>query len=165
MNHKIINFKYEELESKELLNNLDRELLEQALVAVTHASAQFSHFHVGAAARLTDGSIHLGSNKENTSITNCAEQGLLLHLHAINNKSAIDTIAVTFKNMNPNTTSDFPITPCGKCRQLLLEYEQAKGSPMRIIMAGQSGKVFIANSALSMLPLAYGVDFLQHIKD
>ncbi|MDD3267225.1 MAG: hypothetical protein PHC75_08635 [Burkholderiales bacterium] len=164
MQKKIISFEYEEYESKNELNDLDKELIKHALVAVTQASAQFSHFHVGVAARLSDGSIHLGSNKENTSITNCAEQTLLLHLQATNNDFAIESIAVTFQNMNPNTTSDFPITPCGKCRQILLEDEQRSKSPMRIIMTGQSGKVFIAPSVLSMLPLAYGEDFLQHNK-
>lgn len=164
MQLKSITVNYEEYSSKNELNNDDKKLLEQALIAVDHASAQFSHFHVGAAALLADGSIHLGANKENTSITICAEQSLLLYLHAINNTVAIDTIAVTFRNMNPNTTSDFPITPCGKCRQVLLEDEERSGKPIRIIMAGQSGKILIAHSILSLLPLAYGHDMLQNNK-
>lgn len=165
MQEKTITIKYEEYKSKSELNLLDSDLLDHALFAVNQASAQFSNFHVGVAARLTDGSIHLASNKENTSITNCAEQSLLLHLHATNNKFAIKSIAVTFKNMNPNTTSDFPITPCGKCRQLLLEDEQKNNVPIRTIMAGQSGKIFITHSIKSMLPLAYEEKFLQHNKN
>ncbi len=67
--------------------------------------------------------------------------------------------------MNPNTTSNFPITPCGKCRQLLLEEEQKNNIPIRIIMAGQSGNVFIVNDIISMLPLAFEEKFLQHNKN
>lgn len=160
-NIKSINFIYEEYASKEELNASDRELFEQALIAVTHASPQLSNFNVGAAARLNDGSIHMSSNKENTSIITCAEQNLLLHLHSIYDNFAVDAVAVSFKNMNPNSRSDFPITPCGKCRQLLLEAEQAGGKPMRVIMGGQAGKIYIAHSVVSMLPLAYDNSFIN----
>lgn len=163
MQNKSITFSYEEYESKDELNLADQELLEQALIAVTHASPQFSHFNVGAAARLVDGTIHISANKENTSIITCAEQNLLLHLHSIMSDFVIDTIAVTFHNMNSGTTSDFPITPCGKCRQLLLESENDSGRPMRVIMAGQSGKVYIAKGVYTMLPLAYTQSFIQHV--
>lgn len=158
---KSINFTYEEYASKDDLNSSDRELLEQAQIAVTHASPQFSNFNVGAAARLSDGTIHMSSNKENTSIITCAEQNLLLHLHSIYNKLTVESVAVSFKNMNPNSNSDFPITPCGKCRQLLLEAEQAGGKPMRVIMGGQAGKIYIAHSVVSMLPLAYDDSFIN----
>lgn len=159
---KTIQFNYEEYSSKEELNAADREILEQALTAVPFASPQFSHFHVATAARLANGKIETSTNKENTSIITCAEQNLLLHLHSVYHDFAIETIAVTFKNMNPNTTSDFPITPCGKCRQLLLEAEDKAGKPMRVIMAGQAGKVYVVNGVHSMLPLAYSESFLQH---
>jgi cytidine deaminase len=159
---KSIQFNYEEYNSKAELNQADSELLEKALEAVSHASPQFSHFNVGTAARLSDGSIHTSANKENTSITTCAEQNLLLHLHSIYREFTIESIAVTFKNMNPGTTSDFPITPCGKCRQVLLEAEDRGGKPMRVIMAGQEGKVMVATGIYTMLPLAYSEAALQH---
>ena len=161
MEKKIINFTYEEYSSKEDLNEADRELLEQAHVAVTTASPQFSHFNVGAAARLSDGKIYRSSNKENTSIITCAEQNLLLYLHSIFDKFTMESIAVSFQNMNPGTNSDMPITPCGKCRQLLLEAEDDGCKPIRVIMAGQSGKVYVATGVYSMLPLAYSKAMLQ----
>lgn len=96
------------------------------------------------------------------SIITCAEQNLLLHLHSVYREFTIETIAVTFKNMNPDTTSDFPITPCGKCRQLLLEAEDKGGKPMRVIMAGQTGKIHVVNGVYTMLPLAFSESLLQH---
>jgi len=159
---KTIQFTYEEYASKDELNASDRAVLDAALIAVTHASPQFSHFNVGTAARLADGSIVSSSNKENTSIITCAEQNLLLHLHSVYREFTIETIAVTFKNMNPDTTSDFPITPCGKCRQLLLEAEDKGGKPMRVIMAGQTGKIHVVNGVYTMLPLAFSESLLQH---
>jgi cytidine deaminase len=161
MEKKSIIFEYEEYSSKDELNAADRELLEQSLIALTHASPQFSHFNVGAAARLSDGTIHTSANKENTSIITCAEQNLLLHLHSVKPDFIIEAIAVSFQNMNPDTLSDFPITPCGKCRQLLLEAEDNGRMPIRVIMAGQSGKIYIATGVYSMLPLAYNKLFLQ----
>lgn len=161
MQKKSIEFHYEEYSSKDELNSLDRALLEQALVATTNAYPQFSKFQVGAAARLSNGKIHLASNFENTSITSCAEQELLSHLHALYREFTIETIAVTFNNTNPGTKSDFPITPCGKCRQLLLEAEMSGKKPIRVIMAGQSGKVLVATGVQTMLPLAYSAEFIN----
>lgn len=159
---KSIQFNYEEYASREELNAADAALLAKALEAVPHASPQFSNFNVATAARLSDGTIHTSANKENTSIITCAEQNLLLHLHSIYREFTIESIAVTFKNMNPGTTSDFPITPCGKCRQLLLEAEDKGGKPIRVIMAGQGGKVLVATGVYTMLPLAYSESYLQH---
>ena len=161
MQKKRIEFSYEEYSSIAELNLTDRELVEQALVATTQASAQFSKFHVGAAARLSDGQIYLGSNYENTSITSCAEQELLSYLHALYRNFTIASLAVTFNNANLGSRSDFPITPCGKCRQLLLEAEITSGKPIRVIMAGQSGKVLIATGVASMLPLAYSAEYIN----
>ncbi len=161
MQNKIIEFHYEEYESKEELSVADRELLGEALVAATNAFPQFSKFQVGAAARLSNGKIYHGSNFENTSIISCAEQELLSHLHSLYREFTIESIAVTFNNTNVGSKSDFPITPCGKCRQLLLEAEIAGGKPIRVIMAGQSGKVFIATGVYAMLPLAYSAEFIN----
>lgn len=158
---KTIQFSYEEYNSKEELNGADRAVLDAALDAVAYASAQFSHFHVGTAARLAGGEIVTSSNYENTSIMNCAEQSLLLHLHSTYREFTVETIAVTFQNMNAGTNSNFPITPCGKCRQLLLEAEENAGRPMRVIMAGQAGKIHIVNGIHTMLPLSFGVSALQ----
>lgn len=159
---KTITFNYTEYQSDQDLNQQDKELVIAARHATANASPQFSNFAVGAAARLTDGTIHVSSNKENTSIITCAEQNLLLHLHSFIPNFTIESLAVSFHNLNPNTTSDFPITPCGKCRQLILEAEDNSGSPIKIIMTGQSGKVLVANSAVSLLPLAYTKEMLQN---
>ncbi len=70
MQEKTITIKYEGYESKNELNALDSDLLEHALLAVKQSSAQFSNFHVGVAARLTDGSIHLASNKVHPLVSN-----------------------------------------------------------------------------------------------
>jgi cytidine deaminase len=151
---------YEEYADHSDLNPEDLTLLNAAMAAVTTARPQFSHFQVGAAARLVDGSVFHSSNVENTSIMTCAEQNLLLHLHSLKQKFAIRSIAISFNNLNPGSRSDFPITPCGKCRQLLLEAEDLAATPMRIIMAGQSGKVYVVDGIRNLLPLAFDESFL-----
>ncbi len=138
-----------------MLNPQDQNLLDLALTAVNHAKAQFSHFQVGTAARLADGTIVSSSNMENTSLMHCAEQSLLLHLHSSYREFTLTTVAVAYKNMNPGAQSIIPITPCGKCRQLLLEAEISAGAPIRVIMGSQGGKVWAVNRVASLLPLAY----------
>ncbi len=152
---KTIIYTYEELASSSELSAEDQELFSRASAAVKEAQAQFSHFQVGTAARLMDGSIVTSSNFENTSMLHCAEQNLLLHLHSMYPAFTIKSIAVTYKNMNDGTDSTMPITPCGKCRQLLLEAEISVGSPMRVIMGSDNGKIWVADGVQSMLPLAY----------
>lgn len=157
---KILQFVYEEYDSRDELIKSDLELVNKAQDSLSLASAQFSNFHVGAACRLSNGEIYSSSNKENTSIITCAEQNLLLHLHSLYKEFKIETLAITFKNMNPGTNSDLPATPCGKCRQLLFEAEENSGGNIRVIMTGQSGKVYVVNSVSSMLPLAYGAHMI-----
>ncbi len=93
----------------------------QAADAAKNAYAPYSHFRVGASVLLEDGSIFTGCNVENASyrLTNCAEETAIGN--AINTAGpAIRLRAVAIANLNDAASS-----PCGGCRQLLLEF----GSP------------------------------------
>jgi len=54
-----------------------------------------------------------------------------------------------------------PISPCGMCRQSLLDYENRFQSPIRIIMAGMSGKVMVLKSATHLLPFGFDGSILK----
>ncbi len=84
--------------------------------AAAVAYAPYSHFQVGAAALVDDGRIITGCNVENASygLTLCAECGLVSTLHATGGGRLRAVVVVS--------GSGQPCTPCGRCRQLLLEH-------------------------------------------
>ena len=155
MQSKEIRFKLDEYNSSDELNSADRELLEKARKATANAYAPYSQFRVAAVAKLSTGEFVAGTNQENASfpVGICAERTLLSTISSIYPESSIDTIAVSY--LNENAASDTPIAPCGICRQTLNEYEQRMHQPVRLILAGQTGKVFIIPEAGHLLPLAF----------
>lgn len=154
-------FSYEEYKGIEELQSDDATLLEQARAITANAYAPYSKFEVGAAARLANGEIVKGTNWENASypVGSCAERTLLGAASTMFPNVAINTMAISYKAGNGK--SDHPISPCGMCRQALSEFERKGGKPMRIILAGQEGEVFILQSAQYLLPLAFSSDELK----
>ncbi|MFN7094231.1 MAG: cytidine deaminase [Burkholderiales bacterium] len=149
-----INIIVEEFTAIDELTFADRTLLKQAQQATQLAYAPYSNFKVGAAARLNNGSVILGSNQENASYgaTICAERVLLSNLAMHYPNQAINTLAISYTRVDNSNT---PVSPCGICRQSLLEHEGLYHQPVKIIMAGQTGAVWIVNSVSSLLPLAF----------
>jgi cytidine deaminase len=128
--------------------------------ATATAYAPYSQFRVGAAARLVNGQLITGTNQENASypVGICAERTLLSVAGAMFPDIAIDTLAVAY--LNELGTSDRPISPCGLCRQSIQEFEQRTSRAMRIILAGQTGKVLVLEGSKTLLPFAFTSDEL-----
>lgn len=84
--------------------------------AASRAYAPYSGLQVGAAALVDDGRIITGCNVENASygLTLCAECGLVSTLHATGGGRLRAVVVVSGTGQ--------PCTPCGRCRQLLLEH-------------------------------------------
>lgn len=148
-------FTFDKFKSDKDLEQEDQELLKSARKATKLAYAPYSDFYVGSAAKLSNGETIVGSNQENASFsaTICAERVLLASLSAIYPKESVVTLAVSF--LAPKGNHNKPISPCGICRQALLEHEINSKRLMRIIMSGQEGEVWVAHSAKSLLPLAF----------
>lgn len=137
------------------LSPADRELTDHAW-AMTHKSyAPYSHFHVGAAIRLADGTIVDGANQENVAYPSglCAERTAAFWASANHPGVAFDTIAVAARGTDELAVEN-PVAPCGACRQSLLEYEVLAGRPVRVILCGRSN-VIIIRSVADTLPLAF----------
>jgi cytidine deaminase len=152
---------YEEYASDRELSETDAELLRLAREVTAQAYAPYSHFRVGAAARLQNGVIITGTNQENASFPAgiCAERTLLSVAGAQYPGVAIGTLAISYHN--ENGVSDSPISPCGICRQSLQEFEQRTGKPVRLILGGQEGKIFVIQRASLLLPFAFTGDELK----
>ena len=160
MTKKEIHFSVEVYTSVEELTATDAVLLTAARNAAKHAYAPYSNFLVGAVAVLSNGETVVGTNQENASypVGICAERVLLSCASSLYPGIGINTIAISYDNRNGN--SDHPISPCGICRQSLVEYEERVKQPIRIIMSGLKGEVYIIEKASQLLPLSFtGSDF------
>lgn len=154
-------FEFEVYDSIAELTAEDAALLQQAKEIAETAYAPYSNFFVGAVAKLKNGNIVKGTNQENASypVGLCAERSLLASAATLFPGTAIHTMAISYNNHNGS--SGKPISPCGMCRQYLLEYENRTNSPMRLIMGGLDGKVFVVQSAAQLLPFSFSSEDLK----
>ena len=153
-------FFYEAYDSIEELAKEDAGLLIEARKSTQNAYAPYSHFQVGAAARLMNGLIVSGSNEENASFPAglCAERVVLASVSSRYPGLALKAMAVSYQNINGD--SDRPIFPCGICRQSFQEYEHRYKQPIRLVLSGLEGMVFVIPHAGSLLPLAFTAEEL-----
>ena len=84
-----------------------------------------------------------------------SERSLLAAAGTLHPNMAITTMAISYENLNKEGGSDHPISPCGMCRQALQEYEDRTGLPIRLILSGQKGSIYIIEKAGHLLPLAF----------
>lgn len=154
-------FEFKVYESIDELTETDAALLDEARKVTKNAYAPYSHFRVGAAAKLNNGEIITGTNQENASfpLGLCAERVLLANAASMFPQTPIEAMAVSYHNKNGASIN--PISPCGICRQNLLEYETRFNQPIRIILGGQQGKVYIIEKAAMLLPLSFSADALN----
>ncbi len=148
-------FHYDLYNDSSELTERDAWLLTEARSATKEAYAPYSNFYVGAVAMLANGEIVAGTNQENASypVGICAERVLLGTVATIHPNVEIESIAISYSSQN--IKSDHPISPCGMCRQALLEYETRLKKPIRLILGGLEGKVFVIKTVSLLLPFAF----------
>jgi len=139
---------YEELFSEEKI------IVDKAKEATFRAYAPYSKFKVGTAALLANGEIITGNNQENVAFPSglCAERTTLFYAHSQYPNEAVQALAIA-----AYTEGDFldrPISPCGACRQVMLETEMRFNQPVKIILYGKK-EILIAESVKDLLPLAF----------
>ena len=153
-----IEINYKVYDNIDELPEEDLLLLNKAKEITKQAYAPYSNFYVGAAAKLVNGQIVTGTNQENASypVGLCAERTLLASASAIYPGVAVEAMAVSYQSDNGN--SNQPIAPCGMCRQYLQEYEIRVSKPIRLILGGTEGKIFVFEKASQLLPLGFTSD-------
>lgn len=139
----------------EELAEADRVLVEHARIATYNAYAPYSKFNVGAAIALDNGEIITGANQENAAFPSgtCAERTACFYAGARYPEAKFLKIAIAARG----TDGEFlptPISPCGACRQSLLEYETLSGHDVPVLLIGRS-RIFELPSVKSLLPLAF----------
>jgi len=136
-----------------------KKLITEAKSATKSAYAPYSGFHVGAAILLSNGKIMTGSNQENAAYPSglCAERVTVFHANAQYPDASVEAIAIAACHNEEFTVN--PCSPCGGCRQVLLETENRFNSPMKVILYGES-KIYELESAKALLPVGFGKESL-----
>lgn len=160
MQAKQLTIKFLEYNSESELVEYDIELIRRARLAGINAWAPYSDFHVGAAIELDNNEIITGNNQENAAYPSgiCAERVALFYANSRFPEVFIKSIAVTASNRNGLVES--PVTPCGACRQALLEAEIRFGKPIRIILEGRN-KILEFEGIESLLPFSFNASALK----
>lgn len=145
------------------LAETDRKLVEAAKEATRRSYAPYSKFHVGAAILMEDGSVIAGSNQENAAYPSgiCAERTAAFYASSSHPGMPMKKIAIaawTRLGRPEGISSELcfqaaPISPCGACRQVLLEYETLHG-PIEVILYGRE-KTYVFPSIASLLPFSF----------
>lgn len=156
---KDIHISYFEFESVDELSKTDRLLIDKAIEIAKKSYSPYSKFPVGAAVLLDNGEVYAGNNQENIAYPSgtCAERTVLNYVHGNFPENKIRTIAVTALNVQ----SPIPPSPCGFCRQVIVEIERLQDEPMRVILHKIGGSTYIFDAASSLLPIAFDDDILK----
>ncbi|MBO6527754.1 cytidine deaminase [Erythrobacter sp.] len=127
----------------------DDDLIAAAREAARQSYSPYSNFAVGAALRFADGSVVTGTNIENASygLALCAETVAVSKAMADGVRGGLEAVAVTGPGADP-------ITPCGRCRQVLNELAQLGGTDPQILCVGPEDVRRLRLSDL--LPHAFG---------
>ncbi len=154
-----IQINLQEYQSVEEFSEKEQQVIRVALDTMKKAYARYSHFYVGAAVLLDNGEIIAGNNQENAAFPSglCAERVALFYANAKYPETAVSLLVVAAGQKNTITSE--PATPCGACRQVMLEAELRFKKPIKIIMVGQN-KIYALNSVKELLPLSFDPDLL-----
>lgn len=126
-------------------------LVEHARRAGGQAYAPYSRFAVGAALRFADGAVVTGANVENASygLSLCAETVAAARALAEGRRGGLVAVAIAGAGSRP-------VTPCGRCRQVLAELAQLGGTDPVVWCAGQSEGDVLELRLSQLLPHAFG---------
>jgi len=135
----------------------DEELLDLARAAAAKAYAPYSKFHVGAAVESVDGEVVTGANMENACyrLGICAEQSALTAAQHAFGLGKVSRIAVV------GGTDATVCTPCGGCRQAILEAAQLSGRDLEIICGSGDGSSVERHRIGELIPFGFGPENLK----
>ena len=146
---------YQFFEQKNELSSALQMLLDKAEKASQTAYAPYSRFQVGCAILLENETIFLGNNQENVAYPSglCAERVAIFAAHAQFPDQKIKAIAIFANALDFDLQR--PISPCGACRQVLLEYQKLQiDQPIALYMQGKNTGILVSTIE-DLLPFAF----------
>jgi cytidine deaminase len=139
-------------------------LVERARQAALGAYAPYSRFSVGCAIESVDGEIVVGVNIENACyrLGMCAEQSALSAAHLAFGLDKVKRIAVAGGDASGGALRGEGVcTPCGGCRQAILEAAHLGGRDIEIVSANGDGTQSERLRISELLPRGFGPDSLS----
>lgn len=154
MKERVLESKICECQPEEL-SSQEQTLINMAIDATRHSYAPFSHFQVGAALLLANGKTVSGCNQENAVLPAgiCAERSAIFAAGAQYPDQAVTMIAIAARGTDGELTDD-PVTPCGICRQVMIETETRFHRPIRILLYGRRC-IFAIDGIQQLMPLSF----------
>jgi cytidine deaminase len=142
----------------EELNDTECALIQKAIAATDGSYAPYSHFHVGAAVLLKNGEMVMGCNQENAAFPAgiCAERTALFSAGAQYPDVPVLMLAIAARNAE-GVLQEEPISPCGVCRQVIIETETRFHQSIRILLYGTK-HIYLIDSIKELMPLSF-IDF------
>lgn len=133
----------------------ERQLVEMAIDATNRSYAPYSNFHVGAAVRLRNGVLIPGCNQENAAfpVTLCAERTALFAAGAQYPDEPVDMLAIAARSPEGELQEE-PVSPCGSCRQVIIETETRFKQPVRLLLYGRRC-IYVIDSIKQLMPLTF----------
>lgn len=127
-----------------------RSMLNKSKEIAKNAYAPYSKFKVGAAVLLENGNVLGGNNQENRAFPSglCAERVAIFYASANYPDSEIKAIGVF-------TNSEGFLSPCGSCRQAILEYELKQKNTLEVYLLNENGQVRKFDSISDLLPFGF----------
>ena len=137
------------------LSDEERSLVEQAIEATNRSYAPYSHFHVGAALRLRNGATFIGCNQENAAFPAglCAERTALFAAGANYPEEPVCMLAIAARDAQGELLEE-PVSPCGTCRQVLIETEKRFHHAVHILLYGKR-HTYIVEGIGQLMPLSF----------
>ena len=137
------------------LSSEERELIQLAKEATKSSYAPYSHFHVGAAVLLGNGQKVIGCNQENAVLPAgiCAERSAIFAAGAQYPDQPIKVLAIAARDTKGEFTKE-PVSPCGVCRQVIVEVETRYQLPVKVLLYGQDA-VYVFDSIREIMPLTF----------
>lgn len=131
----------------------DQNVIKESLEATKRSYAPYSNFNVGAALLLEDGTIIHGANQENGAYPEgcCAEKVAFFKASTLADRKKIKKLAVTAVHGHEHVAA----TPCGGCRQVMLEFETLQNEDIELIMLLAPGKWVKTKNIKSLLPFSF----------
>ncbi len=145
----------------------EEELIAHARAAALKAYAPYSRFHVGCAVESSDGEVVTGANLENACyrLGICAEQSALTAAQHAFGLDKVARIAVAGGGADgAELTGGGVCTPCGGCRQAILEAAQLSGRDLEILCGNGDGSRVERRSISTLLPHSFGPANLSDAK-